>query len=1060
MAQIVSTHIPGNQSPSDSYNLDQPSRTQILVIGGGPGGSFSAASLAREGFEVTLFEADQFPRYHIGESLLPSVRPFLQFIGAEQKVIDHGFWPKPGGAIKFNQHKREGYTDFIARGPEFGSWNVSRSEFDHLMLKHAASCGVKVFENTKVNTIEFEKHGDPQSRPVAATYKNSEGEQGRITFDYVVDASGRNGVISTKYLKNRRHNETLKNIAIWGYWENCGLYKPGTDREGAIWIEALTDETGWVWFIPLAKNLVSVGVVMNHAQSIQKRNALREESGNPDSSLQDFYLSQVKLAPGLFKDLIPNARMVAKEGGALVRQASDYSYSADGYAGPGYRLVGDAACFIDPFFSSGVHLAFTGALSAAGTIASSIRGTASEEECAKWHNDKVSVSYTRFLLVVLGSYKQMRSQSDNVLSDVSEDNFDRAFDLLRPVIQGTADVNKKVTEDEVQQTMDFVKNVFAPTDPELEAAVQQRVDPKFFEGGETNILLPSQVESMFDDEDVKHVLHVINARKPVHKMFDTQRDFGSEPINGYTIRLVRGELASRGTAKKGDETFFQFFELMIAVINHHHSRAQVNRPIGLTQIRKEPPNSSSSRFSRLVSRSSMPHTSAALINLLPLETLGEIFSQVSDRGIQLVRRDAHPWTLIPVCRLWRDVVVSTPPLWAYVTIQLDPVRVSRVDTRGQSLIAAWKLCLQRSRNYPLTMIIDAASSDSFTFLQHLLLPLISHAGQWENMSFGFPLVYLLPFIRKPHLRFPRLRKLMLRGSAHSEPSFGIEADDQPPPSHLFQRAPWLSQVRLEEFPYSPSLLQLPWVRITNLTIRWCLGDSWDLLGILQNTPHLSSLTFTQFLSSESTPPETLQPQLLVLQQLKKINWVTIDAEQLALFDHVAAPQLTELDLSVGRSERHFQIMERFMRRSGCSVKKFRVDSIFDEKCLRILPDVEEIEFSSIPADINLIHALTFDESHPAGWVCTKLKKLVFRNVPMEVDFHSAFVNMVQSRLRGAAGLSHFSKLESLCIIVHTERTGESFTMPTAYALLSEMLPPEHVGLVEYEEQGFEDRFRV
>lgn len=103
-------------------------------------------------------------------------------------------------------------------------------------------------------------------------------------------------------------------------------------------------------------------------------------------------------------------------------------------------------------------------------------------------------------------------------------------------------MNKKVTEDEVQKTMDFVKNVLAPTDPELEAAVQQRLDPKYFDGDESKIILPSQVEEKFEDEDVRHVLHVVNARKPVHKMFNTQRDFGSEPINGYTIKLVRGEL--------------------------------------------------------------------------------------------------------------------------------------------------------------------------------------------------------------------------------------------------------------------------------------------------------------------------------------------------------------------------------------------------------------------------------------------------------------------------------------------------------------------------------------
>jgi hypothetical protein len=97
--------------------------------------------------------------------------------------------------------------------------------------------------------------------------------------------------------------------------------------------------------------------------------------------------------------------------------------------------------------------------------------------------------------------------------------------------------------------MDFVKGVFAPTDPELEAAVQARVDPKFFEG-ENNVVLPSQVDEAFESEDVRHVIQVVNARKPVHKMFDTQKDFGSEPINGYTVKLTRGEL---GMVKVVDE---------------------------------------------------------------------------------------------------------------------------------------------------------------------------------------------------------------------------------------------------------------------------------------------------------------------------------------------------------------------------------------------------------------------------------------------------------------------------------------------------------------------------
>ncbi|OBZ69446.1 Tryptophan 2-halogenase [Grifola frondosa] len=201
-----------------------PTCAQILIIGGGPSGSYAASALAREGFSVVLLEADKFPRYHIGESLLPSVRPFLKFIDAENLVATHGFTTKPGAAVKLNQYKHEGYTDFIALDSNNNSWNVIRSEFDELLLQHASKSGALVFEETKVIDIEFGAKPGSQERPVAATWKTSTGEEGCIRFDYLVDASGRNGIMSTKYLNNRRHNKSLKNIACWGYWEGTDKY--------------------------------------------------------------------------------------------------------------------------------------------------------------------------------------------------------------------------------------------------------------------------------------------------------------------------------------------------------------------------------------------------------------------------------------------------------------------------------------------------------------------------------------------------------------------------------------------------------------------------------------------------------------------------------------------------------------------------------------------------------------------------------------------------------------------------------------------------------------------
>ncbi|KAF7331262.1 hypothetical protein MKEN_00003300 [Mycena kentingensis (nom. inval.)] len=508
----------------------QPTKTQILVIGGGPAGACAAAALAREGFGVTLLEKDHFPRYHIGESMLPSCRPFLRFIGAEEKVVNHGFAVKVGAAVKLNQYKREGYTDFINPNPNNAAWNVVRSEFDEIVLRHAAEVGVAVHEGVYVTNIHFS--ADDPKRPVAAEYKSSDtGSTGKIDFEWLVDASGRLGIMSTKYLKNRTFNKALKNIAYWAYYKGAGVYMPGTQRENAPWFEALTDETGWAWFIPLHNGTTSVGVVMRETDSKAKKTASGNDSHN-------HFLANLKLAPGLLKLLGDSAELVSE-----VKTAGDYSYSADAYAGPGFRIAGDAGAFIDPFFSSGVHLAFSNALSAAATIASSIRGQCTEQEAIEFHSEKTGTSYTRFHVVVLSIYRQITSQNDPVLFDINEDNFDRAFDFLRPVIQGIADSTKDITESVVQATMDFCEHALGPTTPEMAADVAGRIDPTLL-AKDGALMGRADVEKLAgDDEDAKHVLLRVNARKAVEGIYDWEGNFRNERLGaGFFIRLERGNL--------------------------------------------------------------------------------------------------------------------------------------------------------------------------------------------------------------------------------------------------------------------------------------------------------------------------------------------------------------------------------------------------------------------------------------------------------------------------------------------------------------------------------------
>lgn len=520
--------------------LRPPEHAQILVVGGGPSGSYAAASLTLEGFHVVLLEATAFPRYHIGESLIPSVRHHLRFIGAEEKVASHGFFKKPGAAMKFNQFKKEAYTDFIALGHDNNAWNVTRSEFDKILLDHAESTGTHVFQSTRVSSLTFSG-----KRPISALWTHGPSSQsGTITFDYLVDASGRAGLMSNRYLKNRRFNASLKNVAMWAYWQNTGVYARGTTAEGSPYFEALSDESGWAWFIPLSTSLTSVGIVRDQTAFNRSAQACRSRSSQsfspfpatPSMSFQDAsptsssadslsvssanlpshgtppsspssptfpfspggswfapvgaeqrYLNALDhLAPGVKQLLSPDGVMLRGESESdTVRTASDYSYSASYYAGENFRIVGDAGAFIDPFFSSGIHLAMTGGLSAAVSIAASIRGDCPESEAAEWHSQRVGVSYTRFLIVVLSAYKQMRAQSKNVLCDIGEDNFDKAFSFLRPVIQGNADLGPRLSEVEVQNALDFCAGLFTPANTEVVNALL-----KHFEGIDLDGQLP------------------------------------------------------------------------------------------------------------------------------------------------------------------------------------------------------------------------------------------------------------------------------------------------------------------------------------------------------------------------------------------------------------------------------------------------------------------------------------------------------------------------------------------------------------------------------------------
>jgi flavin-dependent dehydrogenase len=355
----------------ETRHADAVEECDVVVIGGGPGGSTAATLLAERGHKVVLLEKASHPKFHIGESLLPANMRLLDKLGVAREVEAIGI-DKWGALFVSPWHDHTVQFEFgDALDPTMPkAYEVRRSQFDEILFRRAGRAGAQTHESCRVRDFEL---GDRRTPPmVRGTMADGSVREWRPKF--IVDASGRDTLIGNR-LKIKRRNPEHNSAAMFGHFRGARR-EPGRNEGNIIicWFEH-----GWFWFIPLKDGATSVGAVVWPYYSKSRKKPLRE-----------FFLDTIAMCPEL-RDRLKDAELIAEP-----EATGNYSYRCTSCQGESYVMVGDAYTFIDPVFSSGVMLAMNSAFAAADVVHARLADPASEAKARKRFDHVMRVGPRQF----------------------------------------------------------------------------------------------------------------------------------------------------------------------------------------------------------------------------------------------------------------------------------------------------------------------------------------------------------------------------------------------------------------------------------------------------------------------------------------------------------------------------------------------------------------------------------------------------------------------------------------------------------------------------------------